>query len=145
MRIFIGADHRGYLLKRELIASLPEYSWVDKGTYTQKRVDYPEFAHNVCTDLLAGEPEDRGVLICGSGIGMSIASNRFSKIYGALCWNTEVAQCAREHDGVNVLILPSNFIDTATACAVVKTFVITEFKGGIYQARLDMLDNVINK
>ncbi len=140
MKISIGADHRGYHLKQELISKLTGYAWVDRGTTSIERTDYPLFARHVCKDLTDGAVEF-GVLICGSGIGMSVAANRARKIYAALCWNEEITKIARSHDGANILVLPSDFISTDLALRLVEVFVSTSFLGERYQQRLSMIDS----
>ena len=141
MRISIGADHRGFALKSFLINYFKDCQWIDVGTNSQDRIDYPPFAQKVCHDVLEGRA-DCGIVICGSGIGVSIAANRFKGIYAALCWDPEVARHAREYDGANVLALPANFIETEIAIDIVNAWTCAEFKGGIYQKRLDMIEDI---
>lgn len=139
--ISIGSDHRGFKLKTFIIGYFKEYRWIDAGTHSEDRTDYPPFAQKVCQDVLSAKA-DCGIVICGSGIGVSITANRFKKIYAALCWDPDVARHAREYDGANVLALPSNFITTEVAVDIVNAWTSTEFKGGIYQKRLDLIDNL---
>ena len=140
MKISIGSDHKGYRLKELLKAHFTDHEWSDVGTLDDKeRVDYPIFAKKVSEDVLAKKVE-RGVLLCGSGIGMSIAANRFSGIFAALCWNAEVARVAREDDLANVLVLPAYFIDDKLAIKIVDVWLSAGFKGGRYQKRLEMID-----
>jgi len=138
MKITIGSDHRGYELK-EAIKTFFDVSWIDVGTDSTERVDYPDFAHKITT-LLLDKKADRGILICGSGIGMSIAANRYKGIYAALCWSPEIALCAREHDNSNVLILASDFISTNSAKKIVEVWLHADFLGGRYQTRLEKVD-----
>jgi ribose 5-phosphate isomerase B len=140
MKLTIGSDHRGHALKKYLIESLPEVDWFDVGTDSESRVDYPEFAHKVCSEVISGSTDDRGILICGSGIGMSIAANRFPGIYAALCWDKDIAQVARMHDLANVLVLPADFISYEDSLSIVEHWLKTDFLGGRYQSRLDMID-----
>ena len=139
MKISIGSDHRGLELKTRIIKNLRNVSWFDVGTATKERTDYPIFAKKVCKDILSGESE-RGVLICGSGIGMSIAANRFPNIYAALCWNVDVVTAATQNDKANILILPADFLDAKSAYQIVNTWLHTDFKGGRHQKRLEMID-----
>jgi ribose 5-phosphate isomerase B len=139
MRISIGADHRGFVLKSFIINSFKEYQWLDVGTNCQDRVDYPPFAQKVCHDVLDGRA-DCGIVICGSGVGVSIAANRFRGIYAALCWAPEIASHAREYDGANVLALPANFVTQELAIDIINAWVEAKFKGGIYRKRLDMIE-----
>lgn len=139
MRISIGADHRGFALKKIIINYFKDYQWIDVGTNSQDRTDYPLFAQKVCHDVLDGRA-DCGIVICGSGVGVSISANRFKGIYAALCWDPEVAKHAREYDGANVLALPANFVEPELAIDIVNAWTGAKFKGGIYQKRLDMIE-----
>jgi ribose 5-phosphate isomerase B len=138
MKITIGSDHRGYKLK-EVIKSSFDLSWIDVGTDSEDRVDYPRFAHEVSKRVLNGEA-DRGILICGSGVGMSIAANRHNGIYAALCWSPTVARCAREHDNANILVLPADFVSDDAAREIVRSWLQADFSGGRYQERLEQVD-----
>lgn len=139
MKIGIGADHRGYDLKQFLMQSFPDYIWLDEGTHSTERTDYPLYAHKVCKAILAGTISC-GILLCGTGVGMAIAANRYKGIYAALCWNDEVARLARQDDGANVLVLPSDFITYDQAALMVHAWLSAQFKGGRYQERLQLID-----
>ncbi len=139
MKISIGADHRGYDLKQVIIEHFDQYQFIDAGTFSHERTDYPIFAQRVCQDIL-NDCSKFGILICGSGVGMSIAANRHKKIYAALCWSPEVARCAKAHDNTNVLVLPADFLDSEVAIAIISTWLETPFKGGRYEQRLSMMD-----
>lgn len=139
MNIVIGADHRGFALKEKIKALLPQYYWHDVGTFDTQRTDYPLYARKACEYMIQGKAE-RGILLCGSGIGMVIAANRFKGIYAALCWNEAIARVAREDDGSNLLVLPSDFVREDDVVALVDVWLKAAFKGGRYQDRLDMLD-----
>lgn len=141
MIISIGADHRGFELKDFIIKNITDHQWIDVGTNSKDRTDYPLFAKKVCHDVLNHKAEC-GIVICGSGVGVSIASNRFKNIYTALCWDPEVARHAREYDGANVLALPANFITKEMALDIVNAWITAKFKGGIYQNRLNMIDQI---
>ena len=142
MKISIGADHRGYELKQALIHHFNHITWLDIGTdNADERVDYPVFSRRVCKDIL-GNKAERGILLCGSGVGMAIAANRYKGIYAALCWDKEIARVAREDDGSNVLVLPADFIDAEQAYKIVQAWFSAEFKQGHYQDRLTMLDEM---
>ena len=140
MKISIGADHRGVALKKLIIDHFRQHEFLDVGTFSTERTDYPIYAKKVCADVLAGNAQ-QGILICGSGVGMSIAANRHKKIYAALCWNTEVARCARAHDKANLLILPADFVKEVEAMSMVDTWLATTFLGDRYEQRLKMVDN----
>src|SRR5579859_1590952 len=143
MKIVIGADHRGFHLKLNLQEQIKmnkgeRIEWLDSGAFTAERTDYPLYAAKACEEILQGNAE-LGILICGSGIGMSIAANRFPGIYAGLAWNETSAHLAREHDGVNVLVLPSDFLSIHDAINMVYAWLNAQFKGGRYQERLEML------
>ena len=139
MKISIGADHRGYDLKQALVEHFSDYQFLDAGTFSSERTDYPLFAKKVCANILEGSAQ-AGILICGSGVGMSIAANRHKKIYAALCWTPEIAYYAKKHDGANVLVLPADFIDNDLVVKIVSTWLETKFEGGRYERRLCMID-----
>lgn len=139
--ISIGADHRGYDLKIKIIEHFKDIKWIDVGTNSKERTDYPIFAQKVCKSILEKEA-DFGVLLCGSGIGVGIAANRFKGIYAGVCWNAEIAKLAKADDNINVLVLPADFIGTEQAFLLVKIWLETEFKDGHYQKRLDMIDAI---
>lgn len=152
MKIAIGSDHRGLDLKEAIknyfnkksfpdLACATCVTWDDVGTNDVARVDYPEFAQKVCQSVTS-QTSDRGILICGSGIGMSIAANRFKGIYAALCWSPDVARVAREHDRANVLVLPSDFLSHDIACKTVEAWLSAKFLAGRYQDRLDLLEKI---
>jgi RpiB/LacA/LacB family sugar-phosphate isomerase len=140
-KLSIGSDHRGFAHKQHIIAALSHLAWDDEGAYTVERSDYPVFAQKVCRALRDGRA-NQGILICGSGIGMAIAANRFPGIYAALCWNVEVARIAKEDDGSNVLVLPSDFVTLDQAVAMVEAWYHAKFKAGRYQGRLSMIDRI---
>jgi ribose 5-phosphate isomerase B len=139
MRIAIGTDHRGFMQKEHITQVLATINWLDVGCFSTVRCDYPPFAQAVVHALLT-KTVDLGVLLCGSGIGMSIAANRFSGIYAGLAWNAEVARMAREDDNVNILVLPSDVIDNEKAVISITAWLQATFKGGRYQERLEMID-----
>ena len=139
MKISIGSDHRGVTLKSQVIESFPNHDWSDVGVGGMDRVDYPDYARLVCEKILNGDGE-RGVLICGTGVGMAMAANRHPGIYAAVCWSVEVARSAREHDGCNLLVFASDFTGEREARAIFSAWIETRFAGGRYQKRLDMID-----
>jgi ribose 5-phosphate isomerase B len=139
MKISIGADHRGYSLKQYLMKMFPSIEWTDVGTLSDERCDYPYFAHKVA-HLVGSGQVPLGILVCGSGIGMSIAANRHPHVYASLCWHEHSAQAARHDDGANVLVLPADFVNEKQAQAIVEVWLSTSFQGGIYQERRAMID-----
>lgn len=143
MKIAIGADHRGFEHKKELleITTLANIAieWIDVGSFNAERSDYPVYSDVVCHHLLNGTA-DAGILLCGSGVGMSIAANRFEKIYAALVWNVAVAQASKEDDNANILVFASDY-NSAHECAdMLAAWLGAQFKQGRYQERLEMID-----
>lgn len=140
MKISVGSDHGGFDLKQEVADFLRQqgHAVVDAGCDSLQSVDYPDFAGTVCELVRSGECE-RGILICGTGIGMSIAANRYREIRAALCHEGFTARMSREHNNANVLCLGARVIGPALALDIVGQWLATEFAGGRHQRRLDML------
>lgn len=136
-RLAIASDHAGYDLKNHLRSKLEDLGQVmrDLGPESNASVDYPDFAHTLCRLVEKGEA-DFGILICGSGTGMTITANKHPKIRAANCWNTEIAQLARAHNNANVLCLPARLISAAEAVAILKTFISTTFEAGRHEQRV---------
>jgi len=130
MRIAIGADHAGFDLKQILAAYLRHHGHevVDKGTDSDEPVDYPDFAEAVGKALLAGEAE-RGVLVCGSGVGASVSANKIPGIRAGLCHNTYSARQGVEHDDMNILVLGARVIGVEMARELVDNFLVANFNG----------------
>ncbi len=139
--IIIGSDHGGIHLKAALIRHLQErgFSVTDVGTYSEDSCNYPDYADALCRRIQSGEFE-RGILVCGTGIGMSIAANKHSGIRAACCENTFSARMTRMHNNANVLCLGERVIGAGLACDMVDLFVDTEFQGGRHLQRVAMLD-----
>lgn len=137
MKISIGSDHAGFDYKEVIIKFLEEKSFTvqDFGTHSSESVDYPDFAHPVSKEVNDNE-DTMGILICGSGNGVSIAANKHSNVRAALCWNEEISSLARLHNNANICSLPARFIDLDTAKKIVETFLTTEFEGGRHQRRV---------
>jgi ribose 5-phosphate isomerase B len=139
-RIAIGSDHAGFEAKEQAkreIAALG-LDVADKGTDNLDSVDYPDFGAAVGHAVVSGEV-DRGVVICGSGIGISIAANKVPGVRAALCWNEETARLAREHNDANVLCIGARFIEPDQAARMIRVFMETEFAGGRHQQRVEKL------
>ena len=136
-KIYIASDHAGFALK-EGILKLSQESIVDLGTNSSKIVDYPDYAYNL-VEYLKSDLDTRGILICGSGIGMAIAANRDKNIRAGLAFNPEIAKQMRLHNKANVLVLPGRFIDVQTALKCVENFLETNFEEGRHQRRIDKL------
>lgn len=137
-KLAIASDHGGYALKEAIKEQFSDIEWVDLGTDSEESVDYPEFGQAMGKAITDGDVA-RGVLICGSGIGISIAANRFSAVRAALCTSVEMAELSRQHNNANVLVLGERTTDQETAFGCVKAFLNTEFEGGRHERRVNKL------
>jgi ribose 5-phosphate isomerase B len=146
MNIAIGSDHAGWELKEEIkkFLSVKMLEYKDFGPYNEDRVDYPEYTEKVCEAILSGK-FDRGILICGTGIGMSIAANKIKGIYAALVDNTYSAALARKHNNSNVLVLPGRLIGKTLADEIVNIWINTEYEGGRHDKRLNQIKAIETK
>jgi len=140
-RIPIGSDHAGYALKSLLVEELAAlgYEALDVGTHSTDSTDYPDYAHAVAERVARGESR-RGVLLCGTGLGMSYAANRHPGVRAAVAWAPEVAQLAREHNDANILVLPARFLSEADGRAILKTWLETPFEGGRHSRRVAKIE-----
>ena len=142
MKITIGSDHRGYEVKESIKSHFHGIEWLDVGVEgADVKADYPIITKKVCESIVSGKTEF-GILICGSGVGVSIAANRYPKIYAALSWSPEVARAAREHDFANILAIPADFVTIDKSFAIVKSWLASDFLGGRYEDRLRMIDDL---
>jgi ribose 5-phosphate isomerase B len=142
MRLAIGADHRGFEQKKMLLDFFSHHASVtciDVGTETDERTDYPIYAHKV-VQLIRQKDVDAAILLCGSGIGMAAAANRFPGIVAGVVWNNDIARIAREHDNVNVLVIPSDYVQNEAVVSLVQAWLGATFLGGRYADRLAMFD-----
>lgn len=138
MRLFIGSDHAGFDLKKEIKLHFPYLNLIDIGTNTDTTpVDYPDIAHKMASQMT--EPTDFGVLICGSGIGISMAANRHSHIRCALCTTTKMAELSRQHNNANVLALGARTTSPSDVYNILVTFLGTVFEGGRHQKRIEKI------
>ncbi len=140
MKISIGCDHRGYEAK-ELIKGLLQrmgHEVADVGTYDSKSCDYPDFAVPVALAVARGE-SDKGILICGSGIGMSITANKIKGIRAALCHDELTAQMSRKHNNANVLCLPAMLVNDPLITKIVETWLSSDFEGGRHERRVEKI------
>ena len=141
--ISIGSDHAGFILKTELINHLTkdrEFDIDDCGTIDENTsVDYPDFGHLVAYQIQHGFT-DFGILICGSGIGMSIAANRHPNVRCALCWSKPIAELARQHNNANILALPARFLTEIEAVDIIDVFFNTTFQGGKHTERIEKIE-----
>jgi ribose 5-phosphate isomerase B len=141
VRIAIGADHAGYALKEAVKRALDSAPGQveDLGTHSDASVDYPDFAEAVARRVASGAC-DRGILICGTGIGMAMAANRVAGVRAATVWSAETARLAREHNDANVLALGARVLPAELALSLVRIFLETPFAGGRHQRRVDKVD-----
>ena len=141
MHIALGADHAGYLLKNAIAAGLTAqgHTVEDLGTSSAESVDYPDYAEKV-GHLVAAGRADRGILVCGTGLGMSMAANKITGIRAAVVYDTECARLAREHNDANVLCLGARVTTPEQALALVAVFLDTPFAGGRHQRRVDKIN-----
>ena len=141
-RIPIASDHAGFALKEKLAGVLRDlgYDVEDLGTHTPASTDYPDYAHPLAEKVESGEVR-RGVLLCGTGLGMAYAANRHPGVRAAVAWNLEIAKLAREHNDANVLVLPARFVSDNDGEAILKAWLDTPFEGGRHQRRVDKIDS----
>ena len=139
--IILACDHAGYELKEQIkeFFSKENITTIDVGCYSRDRVDYPDFA-KVGNAKVIENPNNIGIYICGTGIGMSIAANRNPKIRAALCTTIKFAELARRHNDANVLILPGRYISSRKAISIIKEFLTTKFEGGRHLKRVKKLN-----
>lgn len=143
MKIIIGSDHAGYALKEKVKEKLKSDgdTVIDAGPETADRVDYPVYGSKVGHMVASGEG-DYGIVICGSGIGISIAANKVNGIRAALCGEPLSAKLARQHNNANVLAMGARIIGEAMAMEIVATFLSTDFEGGRHAARVELIQEI---
>ena len=143
MKVAIGSDHAGYDMKENLKKYLisQNVEVVDCGTHSDSSVDYPDYAKAVCTKVSDKETA-LGILVCGTGIGMSIAANKIHGIRAALCLYPTMAELSRKHNNANVLVLGGRIMGTDIARWTVDAFIRTSFEGGRHQNRLDKIERM---
>ncbi len=139
----IGCDHAGYDLKQFIKARLHSlgYTVNDFGTFSNDSVDYPDIVHPLAS-AIDKQLIELGIIICGTGIGVSMVANKYPGIRAALCWMPEIALLARKHNDANVLALPGRFISNDIAWEVVTAFLDTPFEGGRHQRRVDKIARI---
>lgn len=141
MNIAIAADHGGYELKEALKTHYQNLKMVDLGTYDAESVDYPDMAQKMAHAVLS-KMADLGILICGTGIGISIAANRFKGIRAALIYSQDAARLAKEHNNANVIVFGGRTMAVDDVIKYIDTFMQSTYQGGRHQRRLDKLDNM---
>ena len=136
MKITIGCDHAGVEYKSKIVEFLEKegYQVLDVGTFGKESVDYPDYAHLVAEEVLAGA--DFGILICGSGNGVSMAANKHKGIRAALCWGEEITKLARQHNDANIISIPARFVSLEKSIQIITTFLTEPFEGGRHQRRV---------
>ena len=139
MKVSIACDHGGFSLKSSIVSLLGElgHQVIDQGAFSEESVNYPDYASLIVADVEKGVV-DRGILICGTGIGMSMAANRSRKIRAALCHELFTARMSREHNDANVLCLGARVVGPGLALEMVKVWMSTDFAGGRHQERVSM-------
>lgn len=141
MKLAIGSDHGGWELKQDILSFVQKNAnieVVDVGVTNGNSVDYPDYGRKVA-EAVSGGSVDRGILICGTGIGMSIVANRYPKVRAALCHDMYTAKMSRLHNDANILVLGGRVVGKGLAQEIVKTWLETEFEGGRHQIRLDKI------
>ena len=140
MKLAIGNDHAGSDLKKKIVNLLIDQNIevINYGTDQNESVDYPDFAHPVGKSIQENKV-DLAIVICGSGNGVNMVVNKYSKVRSALCWNTELAGLARSHNNANILAIPARFVSEEVAMEMVNTFLTTPFEGGRHQNRVEKI------
>ena len=143
--IALGSDHGGFKLKEEIKVFFDEkdIKYKDFGTYDEERTDYPIYAEKVAKSIQKKEC-DLGILICKSGAGMVITANKFKGIRASIGFNKEVTMASKADDNINVLVLPSEYMNISQTVAIIRVWLATEFKNGRYEERLQMIENIEN-
>ncbi len=141
--IVIGADHGGFKLKEEIKKYLEEkgIEYEDKGTYSEESVDYPNIAKEVA-GAVSNKRADIGIIICRSGIGMSMCANKFKNVRCAVCYQEQTAKFSRMHNNANVLALGADYVTVNEAICILRQFLGTEFEGGRHEARVNLINEI---
>lgn len=140
-RIPIASDHAGFELKERLRVALGDmgFNVADIGTHSTASTDYPDYAHPLAQEVSEGASA-RGILLCGTGLGMSYVANRYPGVRAAVAWNPEVAALARKHNDANILVLPARFVADEDALAILQAWLTTPFEGGRHQGRVSKIE-----
>ncbi|MBX7226261.1 MAG: ribose 5-phosphate isomerase B [Chitinophagales bacterium] len=139
--ILLASDHAGYEWKEFLQQSLKgqDVNVQDLGCYTGESVDYPDYAHKLAKAISTGK-QKMGVLLCGSANGVAITANKHKGVRAAICWNSEIAQLARQHNDANICCIPARYVQKEEALAIVQVFLTTAFEGGRHEKRVNKID-----
>jgi ribose 5-phosphate isomerase B len=140
-KILIASDHAGFELKEQLERALTNMGFdvQDLGTDSTESTDYADYAHPLAKQVSHGNVK-RGVLLCGTGLGMSYTANRYPHVRAAVAWNPEIAKLAREHNDSNVLVVPARFVSEEQGIAILKTWLETPFEGGRHTRRVEKIE-----
>jgi len=143
LKVAIGCDHAGFKLKEFIKSHLQEkgFEVIDKGTYSEERVDYPVYGEAVAR-AVASKEADKGIVICGTGIGISISANKVKGIRAALCTNEYMAKMARRHNDANILALGGRVLGQDLAISIVDAFFSEEFEGGRHEKRVNLIKQI---
>ncbi len=140
MRVVIASDHAGYALKEQLKSRFSDrMEFEDFGTHSADSVDYPDFAHPLAR-IVSDNPEQLGILICGTGNGMAMTANKYPNVRAGLCWSPEIAALVRRHNNANILVMPARFISEEEAMDITETFFKTAFEGGRHLGRIQKIN-----
>lgn len=141
--IAIGSDHGGFEIKQKILEKLRDsYEWEDCGTYSSESVDYPEIAYKVAKKVATGEAEC-GILICRTGVGMSIVANKVKGIRCALCYNEKVGKLCKEHNNANMIALPADMITMEEAVNIINNWMNAKFAEGRHKRRIEMIEEIV--
>ncbi|MDA0379730.1 MAG: ribose 5-phosphate isomerase B [Bacteroidetes bacterium] len=140
MKIALGNDHAGTALKQaiHLLLEQQNHSVINVGTNSEESVDYPDFAHQVAR-LVTDNEVEMGIVVCGSGNGVNITVNKYAQVRSALCWTTQIAALARQHNDANVIAVPARFVSQELALEMIEVFLSTAFEGGRHQKRVEKI------
>lgn len=147
MKIYLASDHAGFELKNEVKRYLLQnnYNVEDLGTYSKEPVNWPEYGARAAGKVAEDPDNSKGIIICGSGLGMSMVANKFKNIRAALCHDEYTAEMSRKHNNANILNLGARILNNKKALKIVEIWLNTEFEGGRHQRRLDYLHNKIER
>ncbi len=139
-KIALGCDHAAYEMKEAVKKWLSEHNYIveDFGTDSPDSIDYPDIIHPLAKAINDGEIE-RGIIMCGSGIGVSIVANKYPNVRAALCWNTELAGLSRQHNNANILAVSGRFMEEKLVFEMLEKFLNTDFEGGRHQRRVEKI------
>jgi ribose 5-phosphate isomerase B len=138
LKIVIGNDHAGVILKNNIMKKFPEIEWVNVGTDSENSIDYPDIAFEASKKILSGEV-NMGVLICGTGTGIGIAANKIKGVRAAMCFNEIMAEYARKHNNANIVTLGSRILGEELCFSIIRRFLDTDFEGGRHQKRVEKI------